>query len=195
VVYLTTVTLVSYISVILILTLQGSLVQSVLTSLILRAVLLSLLLFLPLSIGIAILRTRLWDIDIVIRRTLVYTLFTATLALVYFGSVVLLQTLLRGLTGEGQNQFVTVLSTLALAALFTPLRRRVQDGIDRRFYRRKYNAEQVLTTFSKMVRTETDLNRLSAELVRVVGETMQPTQVSLRLRKSEAAIYERRFLP
>lgn len=194
-VYLTTVTLVSYISVILILTLQGSLVQSVLTSLILRAVLLSLLLFLPLSIGIAILRTRLWDIDIVIRRTLVYTLFTATLALVYFGSVVLLQTLLRGLTGEGQNQFVTVLSTLALAALFTPLRRRVQDGIDRRFYRRKYNAEQVLTTFSKMVRTETDLNRLSAELVRVVGETMQPTQVSLRLRKSEAAIYERRFLP
>jgi hypothetical protein len=96
--------------------------------------------FVPLSIGMAILRSRLFDIDIIIRRTLIYTVFTATPALVYFGSVVLLESFFRGLTSQGQNPLVTVASTLTIAALFTPLRRRVQDGIDHRFYRRMYNA-------------------------------------------------------
>jgi hypothetical protein len=136
----------------------------------------------PLAAAIAILKYHLYDIDIIIRRTLLYTVLSLTLVLVYFGSVVVLETLLRGLTGQGQNQLVTALSTLAIAALFTPLRRRVQNGIDRRFYRRKYNVEQVLTSFSETVRNETDLEKLNERLIATVKETLQPVQASLWLR-------------
>ncbi|MFN8487232.1 MAG: hypothetical protein U0350_06540 [Caldilineaceae bacterium] len=137
------------------------------------------------ALAIAILRYRLWEIDLIIRRTLVYTLLSLTLALLYFGSVVVLETLLRGLSGERQNQFVTVLSTLAIAGLFTPLRHRIQQGIDRRFYRRKYDAEQVLAAFGETVRNETDLNKLTEHLVGVIDETLQPTHIGLWLGKTE----------
>lgn len=145
----------------------------------------AMLTLLPISVGIAILRYRLFDIDLIIRRTLVYTVFSLILALIYFGCVVLLEQILQGISGEGQSQFVTVLSTLTIAALFTPLRRRVQAMIDRRFFRRKYDAEQVLATFMDTVRSETDLNKLTEHLVVVIEETLQPTRVSLWLRKTE----------
>jgi hypothetical protein len=138
----------------------------------------------PIAAGIAILKYRLYDIDLIIRRTLQYSALSVLLTLIYFGSVVVLQSVFRGLTGHGQNQFVTVLSTLTIAVLFTPLRRRVQDIIDRRFYRRKYNAEQVLVVFGAAMRNETDLDKLTEALVTVVEETMQPTQVSLWLCKT-----------
>jgi hypothetical protein len=124
------------------------------------------------------------DIDIIINRTLVYGVLTAALALVYFGSVVLLQTLFRLLTGEGQSQLVTVFSTLAIAALFTPLRRRIQAVIDRRFYRRKYNAVQTLAAFGVAARDEVDLNQLTGRLLQAVDETMQPAHLSVWLRPS-----------
>jgi hypothetical protein len=136
------------------------------------------------AVGLAILRYRLYDIDLIIRRTLIYSVLTGLLALVYFGSVMLFQQLLRLWIGSGETPLVTVASTLALAALFTPLHRRVQQGIDRRFYRRKYNAEQVLATFAETVRHETDLEKLSERLVAVVKETMQPAQVSLWLKST-----------
>jgi hypothetical protein len=134
------------------------------------------------AIGMGILQHRLFDIDLIIRRTLVYSLLSLTLVLVYFGSVVMLETFFHGLTGQGENQVVIVISTLVIAALFTPLRRRVQDGIDRRFYRRKYDAEQVLAAFGETVRNETDLDQLAARLVQVVQETMQSEPVSLWLK-------------
>jgi hypothetical protein len=137
----------------------------------------------PIATGIAILKHRLYDIDLIIRRTLIYSVLTTILALIYFGSVVLLQSVFRGFTGQAPNQFVTVLSTLTIAVLFTPLRRWVQDGIDRRFYRRKYNTEQVLAAFAATCRNETDLDKLTAALVIVVAETIQPTQVALWLCK------------
>ena len=135
----------------------------------------------PLSIGVAILRSRLYDIDVVINRALVYGLLTVTLVLIYVGGVVASQYVLRALTGQGSTLAVLA-STLAIAALFNPLRRRVQAFIDRRFYRRKYDAAKTLEAFSSKLREETDLDSLNAELITVVRETVQPKHVSLWLR-------------
>lgn len=143
------------------------------------------LLVIPISLDIAIRRFRLWDIDPIVRRTSIYATLTVALALVYFFSVLLLQQLLTLLTGQRQNEIVTVLSTLAIAALFVPLRNRIQDVIDRRFYRRKYDAQQVLQDFAKTVRDETDLEQLTMRLIQVVDETMQPKSVSVWLRKQK----------
>jgi hypothetical protein len=136
----------------------------------------------PLTVGIALLRYRLWDVDVVVRRTVSYAILTGLLALIYLGSIVVLQRLLSPLTGNSVP--ATVLSTLLIAALFFPLRRRVQDVIDRRFYRRKYDAAQVLEGFTATARDETDLDRLTAELARVIQETMQPESVSVWLMPS-----------
>jgi hypothetical protein len=137
----------------------------------------------PTAMGIAVLKYRLYDIDIIINSTLVYGALTASLAMVYLGSVASLQTLFRGLTGGG-SQLAVVASTLAIAALFNPLRRRIQAFIDRRFYRRKYDARKTLEAFSTKLRDETDLGRLGGEMVGVVRETMQPAHASLWLRSS-----------
>jgi hypothetical protein len=135
----------------------------------------------PVAAGIAILRYRLYEIDILINRTLVYGSLTVMLAAVYAGSIVILQGFLRALTGQ-ESQLAIVDSTLAVAALFTPLRRRLQSFIDRRFYRRKYDARKTLEAFSAKLRDETDLDALVDELVGVVKETMYPAHVSLWLR-------------
>jgi hypothetical protein len=124
--------------------------------------------------------------DIIINRTLVYCSLTAVLAAVYLGGVVLLQYALRALTGEG-SQLAVVATTLIIAALFIPLRRRIQGFIDRRFYRRKYDARKTLEAFSAKLRNQTDLDALSEDLVGVVGETMQPAHVSLWLRPDTAS--------
>jgi hypothetical protein len=139
----------------------------------------------PIVVGIAIFKYRLYDIDLIIRRTLVYAALTALLALIYFGSVLLLEQLLRALTGQQQSEIVIVLSTLVIAGLFTPLRGRIQQVIDRRFYRKKYDAQQVLSAFGASVRDEVDLNRLTGELLGVVEETMQPSTLNLWLRESK----------
>ncbi len=137
---------------------------------------------LPVCFGIAILRYRLFDIDLLIRRTLQYSLLSGLLALVYFGLIIVLQSAFTAITGQQQNEFVTVLSTLAIAALSLPLRRRVQDVIDRRFYRKKYDAAKVLAEFAATARDEVELDKLTARLVEVVDETMQPESVSLWLK-------------
>jgi hypothetical protein len=146
----------------------------------------------PIFTGVAIARYRLYDIDIVINRTLVYGALTAALVAVYFGGVSTLQALFRALTGqEQQPQLAIVVSTLAIAALFDPLRRRIQSFIDRRFYRRKYNAQKTLEAFSSKLRDETDLEALSGDLEGVVRETMQPAHVSLWLRPETSSKVEK----
>ena len=142
--------------------------------------------FIPLyvAVGVAILRYRLYDIDLLINRTLVYGSLTATLVLLYFGGIVVLQRVFVVLTGE-KSTLAVVASTLVIAALFTPLRRRIQGFIDRRFYRRKYDTRKTLEAFSAKLRDETDLEALNNELVGVVRETMQPAHASLWLKKAE----------
>jgi hypothetical protein len=139
------------------------------------------LLGLPLFTGIAIVRHRLYDIDLLINRTLVYGPLTVMLVALYFGVVVLLQRIFVALTGQ-QSTLLVVASTLAIAAPFDPLRRRIQAFVDRRFYRRKYDARKTLDAFSNKLRDETDLEALSEEPVAVVAETMQPEHASLWLR-------------
>jgi hypothetical protein len=138
----------------------------------------------PIAIGIAILRYRLYNIDLIINRTLVYGSLTVSLALLYFGGVTATQAIFRTLTGqEEQPQLAIVVSTLVIAALFNPLRRRIQSFIDRRFYRSKYDAAKTLEEFSAKLRDETDLNALSDDILAVVQETVQPAHVFLWLRK------------
>jgi hypothetical protein len=136
------------------------------------------LLGVPIFTGVAITRYRLYEIDIVINRTLVYGALTAALVAVYFGGVATLQALFRALTGQ-QSILAVVASTLLIAALFNPLRRRIKAFIDRRFYRRKYDAAKTLEAVSARLRDETDLQALNGDLTRVVRETMQPSHVSL----------------
>jgi len=141
----------------------------------------------PIATGIAILRYRLYDIDILINRTLVYGSLTVMLALLYFGGVSGIQALFGALTGhEEQPQLAIVVSTLIIAALFNPLRRRIQAFIDRRFYRSKYDARMTLESFSAKLRDETNLDALNDDLVGVVRESMQPAHVSLWLRPETA---------
>jgi hypothetical protein len=136
----------------------------------------------PTAIAIAVLRYRLWDIDLIIRRTLVYAALTASLGLVYFGSVLVLTQVFRAFSGQ-DSPVAEVLSTLAIFILFTPLRRRIQAVIDRRFYRQKYDAEQAVAKFAAAVRSETALNAITGQMVSVVEETVQPEAISLWLRK------------
>ena len=136
---------------------------------------------LPVATGIAILKHRLYDIDLIINRTLVYGLLTATLVALYFGAIVVLQRVFVLLTGQ-QSTVAVVASTLLIAAMFTPMRRRIQGFIDRSFYRSKYDSRKTLEAFSARLRDETDLKAVSDDLVGVVRETMQPAHVSLWLR-------------
>ena len=143
--------------------------------------------FFPIAVGIAVLRYRLFDIDVVINRTLVYGSLTAALVALYFGGTALLQRIFVVLTGQ-KSTLAVVASSLLIAALFSPLRRRLQSFIDRRFYRRKYDARKTLEAFSAKLREETDLDALRADLVGVVGETMQPAHVSLWLRPDDTPL-------
>jgi hypothetical protein len=148
-------------------------------------------LLVPITIGLAILRYRLWDIDVIIRRTLIYSALSAVLALTYFGCVLVLESVFRFFTGQGQNSLVVVLSTLAIAALFGPLRARVQRAIDRRFFRSKYDATRTLAAFAMAARDEVDLDRLSTQLVDVVEHSLQPEEVSLWLRPNPRGMLSR----
>jgi hypothetical protein len=143
-----------------------------------------LLTLIPISFAVAILRYRLYDIDILINRTLVYVTLTALLALIYVGLIIALQSLLRSTINQNSDVAIVV-STLVIAALFQPLRHRIQAIIDRRFYRHKYDAAKIVAAFSATLRQEVDLDQLREHLVAVVQETMQPAHVSLWLRKDE----------
>ena len=142
--------------------------------------------FLPLSMAFAILRYRLWDIDLIIRRTLQYGLLSVLLGLLYFGMVTLLQTAFVGFSQQ-QSPLVLVLSTLAIAALFNPLRRRIQQVIDRRFYRQKYNAERILTEFSASAQNEVDGEILNRHLLDTVAKTIQPESLGLWMRSETSS--------
>ncbi len=144
----------------------------------------------PIATGIAIFRYRLYDIDRIVSRVLVYTSLTISLILAYLGGVISLQYAFRSIMG-GESQLAVVASTLAIAALFSPLRRRIQAFVDRRFYRRKYDAQKTLRAFSVRLRDETDLDALSGELVAVVKETVQPARITLWLRPQDGARDER----
>src|SRR5829696_8438229 len=161
-----------------------------LTLLVLKAGFALSFLLIPLSIGVAVLRSHLFDIDVLINRTLVYGSLTAMLVALYFGGIVLLQRVFVVLTGE-KSTLAVVASTLAIAALFNPLRRHIQGFIDRRFYRRKYDARKTLEAFSAKLRDETDLDALSDDLIGVVSETMHPAHVSMWLRPETAQKRER----
>ncbi|NJN45110.1 MAG: hypothetical protein HC806_10605 [Anaerolineae bacterium] len=142
------------------------------------------LLFAISCIAISILRYRLWDIEFFIRRTLQYALLTGLLALIYFSGIVVIQLIISPLTGETNFPIITVITTLGIAALFTPLRHRVQDFIDRRFFRKKYDTEQTLAQFALIARDEVDMDKLTAALLGVVEETMQPERVTLWIKNS-----------
>ena len=135
----------------------------------------------PLGIGISILRHRLYDIDVIIRRTVQYSIVSAVLAAVYFGSITLIQGSITAVTGA-QSPLAIVLSTLLVAALFNPLRRRIQTAVNRRFYRKKYDAQQILAQFAQTARDEVEIDLLQAELAQVVQETMQPEHLSVWIR-------------
>ena len=139
----------------------------------------------PLSIGIALFRYHLWDIDVIIRRTLVYGVLSGLLGLVYFGSVVLLRQLLGGLVGN--SSIAIVLSTLLIALLFSPLRRALQEGIDRRFFRRKYDSTQAIATFSNTSRSNLSLDELNRHLIQIINQTLEPERASLWLRQKPAS--------
>jgi hypothetical protein len=145
-------------------------------------ILLYQLVFIPIApffaVGNAILRHRLYDIDIIIRRTLIYSVLTGILAVIYFGGIIVTQQVFQSATGDVPD-IAIVISTLLIAALFTPVRRRVQDTIDRRLYRRKYDVEQTLAAFQRNLRDEVDMETLKANLVGVVSDTMQPAKIAL----------------
>jgi len=143
-----------------------------------------LLLPFPIALAIAILRHQLFDIDFIIKKTMVYGSLTLTLAAIYLVSVVVLQEVFRRLTGQIRSPLVTVISTLAIASLFNPLRKRIQSDIDRRFFRSKYDAERILSSFSSTLREDVDLDHLSGQLLDVVEDTMQPQNISLWLKKA-----------
>jgi hypothetical protein len=138
----------------------------------------------PIAVGFAVLRHRLYDLDVVVNRAIVYVSLTGMLAAVYLGGVTATQAIFRTLTGQG-SQLAVVASTLAIAALFSPVRRRVQGVVDRRFYRRKYDARRTLEAFNARLRDETDLDRLGADLITVVRDTVQPEHARLWLRDAE----------
>jgi hypothetical protein len=140
---------------------------------------------LPLVVGLAVFKYRLYDIDIVIRRTLSYAVLTAILAIFYFSAVVVIQSIFRGLAGNPESPVIIVVSTLAIAAMFNPLRIRVQHFIDRRFYRSKYDAARALDRFAQTARDEVELERLTAELLHVVQETVQPERVTVWLKTAD----------